>query len=67
MKKAKEELISKGIRFPASLLRELEGLAEKERRTFTEQVIYLCEQGMRAMKEEQESRRTGRGTLRRRA
>lgn len=46
MKKAKEASVHKGIRFPVSLLAELETLAEKKRRSFSGQVIYLCEKGM---------------------
>lgn len=46
MKKSEEALVSKGIRFPVSLFTEIDILAKKERRTFSGQVIYLCEKGM---------------------
>lgn len=39
---------NKGIRFPNELISKIESIAEKEYRTFSQEVIYLCEEGIRS-------------------
>ena len=63
MKKSEEPLKNKGIRFPVSLLKEIERLAALDDRTFSKQVIHYCKEGVEKTKaEENGSHRPGRGT-----
>jgi hypothetical protein len=66
MRKSEEELVNKGIRFPVSLLKEIERLAALDDRTFSQQVIHYCKIGVKALKEhETEAHQSGGGTIRR--
>lgn len=44
----KSETISKGIRFPVGLADQVERIARSQRRAFSQQVIYMVEEYLKA-------------------
>ena len=51
-----EDTVNKGVRFPVSLLQRIEDVAEEQDRTFSQEVIHLCKEGLRNYKLDKEMR-----------